>query len=80
LRAGADEDHPKTMGGQRKVTGGHWSAVGQTRSSDRNRARSVHPLIADLRRQHRHDRFVPEPEVGGPVKIIAKPFARSGRS
>ena len=37
--------------------------MGQTRPSDRNRARSVHSLIADLRRQHRHVGFVPKAEM-----------------
>jgi hypothetical protein len=35
------------------------SEKGQTRPWDRNGARSVHLLIADLRQQHRHDRSVP---------------------
>jgi hypothetical protein len=34
------------------------SEMGQTRPSDRNGTWSVHPLIADLQRRHRHDRFV----------------------
>jgi hypothetical protein len=38
------------------------SVADQTRSSDRNGARSVDPLIADLRWKHRHDRFVPLPD------------------
>jgi AraC family transcriptional regulator len=40
---GADEDHP-IMGGQsRKVTGGHWSAVGRSRRLDRLPATSALP-------------------------------------
>jgi hypothetical protein len=39
------------------------SELGQTLPSDRNRAWSVDVLIADLRRQHRHDRFVPQPDI-----------------
>jgi hypothetical protein len=37
------------------------SESGPTLPSDRNRARSVHLFIADLRRQHRHDHFVSFP-------------------
>ena len=39
------------------------SAPAQTLRLDRNRATCV-PLIADLRRQHRHDRFAQSTEVG----------------
>ena len=39
------------------------SGLGHTLPSDRNRAWSVDVLIADLRRQHRHDRFVPQPDI-----------------
>jgi hypothetical protein len=33
--------------------------MGQTRTSGHIRAKSVHPLIADMRRLHRHVGFVP---------------------
>jgi hypothetical protein len=39
------------------------SVVGQTRPLDRNRARSVDPSAADMRRLHWHVGFVPETEV-----------------
>jgi hypothetical protein len=56
------------------------SAWGQTQTSAGRFGMSGLPPIADIVRLHAQVRFVPEPEVGGPVKIIAKPFARSGRS
>ena len=44
------------------------SAAGRARSSDRNRAWSVHPLITDLRRKHRHVRFVPNSSDDPPAR------------
>ena len=50
------------------------SVVGQTRPSDHDGARCVRPLMADVPRRHRHDRFVPFATHCGPPKL---PPARS---
>jgi hypothetical protein len=48
------------MGGQsRKVTGGYWSAVGQSRRSDREPPTSALPPSTDIIRSARQVRFVP---------------------
>jgi hypothetical protein len=52
------------------------SETGQIRPSDRNRAWSVHPLIADLRRHHRHDRFVSRRGIRRQRKELHSPTVR----
>jgi hypothetical protein len=53
--------------------------MGQTRTLGRVQARSVHSSTADIRRLHRHVRFVPNSEVTGyhfafSTRYAARPF------
>src|ERR1700722_16872045 len=65
-KAGYIDARPLTASSAKPLaTRGRTIHVGQTRTSARIRAKSVHPPTADMRRRHRHVGFVPTGDIGG---------------